>query len=154
MSVSGSLPPSAEAQAHHAAQLSGGPKSGGAWTGWVTFAAAVLVLLGTMNMFQGFLALFDEGYFVARSDQLVLVNYDVWGVVLLLWGGLLMLVGLGLTGGRSWARWLAALAVMVNVIAQIGFLPAFPLLSVVLITLDVIVLYALTVRWNEAQQGY
>ena len=64
MSMRESMPPSDEARAAHMEQLR---RTGGAtaWSGWVTFAALVLVLLGAMHGFQGFLALFDEGYFVA-----------------------------------------------------------------------------------------
>ena len=125
----------------------------GAWAGWITFAAVVLVLLGCMHVFQGFLALLDDGYFAAKSDQLVLVNYDAWGAILLLWGGVLLLVGAALNARRGWARVLATIIVMVDVIVQLGFFPSQPLLSVVLITLDVIVLFALTARWHEAQMG-
>jgi hypothetical protein len=69
------------------------------------------------------------------------------------WGVLLLAVGSALYTGRGWARWFAVLAVMVNVIAQVGFLPAHPFLSVTLIALDMVVLYALTVRWSQARQG-
>ena len=66
------------------------------WEGWVTFGALVLVMLGCINAFQGLLALFDEGYFVAQGSELVLVNYDAWGAILILWGITLLLVGAGL----------------------------------------------------------
>jgi hypothetical protein len=123
------------------------------WSGWVTFAALMLVLLGAMNGFQGFLALFDDGYFVAPGDDLVLISYNAWGAVLLLWGGILMLVGAGLNARRGWARWTAIVVVMLDVILQIGFLPSFPLLATALIALDIIVVYALTARWDEAAAG-
>jgi hypothetical protein len=132
-------------------QETGGGAS--AWSGWVTFAALVLVLLGCLNGFQGFLALFDDGYFVARSDQLVLVSYDAWGAVLLVWGAILMIVGAGLNARRGWARWAAILVVIVDAILQVGFLPSMPLLATALIALDVVVLFALTARWDEAQAG-
>ena len=153
MSLSSQLPPSQEAYLRHMAEHDAeAPHS--AWTGWITFAAAVLVLIGLMNMFRGLLALFDEGYFIADAKQLVLVNYDVWGVFLMLWGAFMVIVGGALSAGRGWARWTAGLVVMIDVIGQIGFLPAYPFASVVLIGLDVVVLYALTVRWDEAQRTY
>jgi hypothetical protein len=73
--------------------------------------------------------------------------------VLLIWGITLMIVGAGLNARRSWARWAAILVVMLDVILQIGFMPSFPLLATALIALDVIVLFALTARWDEAQAG-
>ena len=146
------MPPSDEARAAHMAQLR---ETGGTtvWDGWVTFAALMLVLLGALNGFQGFLALFDDGYFVARSDQLVLISYEAWGDVLLVWGATLMIVGAGLNARRGWARWAAIVVVIVDAIFQVGFLPSMPLLATALIALDVVVLYALTARWAEAQAG-
>jgi hypothetical protein len=152
MATRGSLPPSEAARIHHMSQLEeyGGPS--GAWAGWVTFASAVMVLLGCLNGFQGFLAMFDEGYFAARGDQLVLVSYDAWGAILLAWGAILLLVGAALGARRGWARWLAVLIVGVDAIIQVGFFPSAPLLAVTLIGLDVVVLFALTARWDEASR--
>jgi hypothetical protein len=153
MATGGSVPPSEEARIHHMSNLESSGEPAGTWAGWVTFASAVLVLLGCMHGFQGFLAMVDEGYFVARGEELVLVSYDAWGAILVLWGAVLLVVGAGLNARRSWARWLAAIVVMVDVIVQVGFFPSSPLLSLILITLDVVVLYALTVRWDEARLG-
>ena len=38
----------------------------------------------------------------------------------------------------------------VNAIAQVGFLTANPILSLIVIALDVIVIYQLTARWQTA----
>jgi uncharacterized membrane protein (DUF2068 family) len=131
---------------------SGGTRPSDAWAGWVVFAAVILTLLGTLHAIQGFLALFDDGYFVARgAEQLVLIEYSAWGVVLLIWGLLQIAAGLGLAQGKSWARWFAIVVVFVDVILQIGFLPAYPIWSAILITLDVVVIFALTARWSEAR---
>ena len=125
----------------------------GTWAGWVTFASIVMVLLGCLNAFQGFLALFDEGYFAVRGEQLVLVSYEAWGAILLVWAAVLLLVGAALNARRGWARWMAVLIVMVDAIIQVGFFPSAPLLAVTLIALDVVVLFALTARWDEARLG-
>jgi len=138
---------------HHMQQLAPSGGSEGTWARWVTFASVVLVLLGCLNGLQGFFAMLDEGYYVARGEELALVSYDAWGAVLILWGIVLLVVGAALNARRGWARWTAALVVMLDVIIQVGFFPSSPLLSLILITLDVIVLYALTVRWDEARLG-
>jgi hypothetical protein len=150
------LPPSEEARIHHMSALEEEhhvPGRPDPWSGWVTFAALVLVMLGSVNAFQGLLALLDEGYFVAQGKELVLVGYDAWGTVLIIWGIVLLIVGAGLNARREWARWAAIVVVMLDVILQVGFLPSSPLLALFLITLDVIVIYALTARWEEARTG-
>jgi hypothetical protein len=70
--------------------------------------------------------------------------------ILMLWGVLLVLAGLGLLGGQGWARWFAIFVVAVNFFAQLGFLgnSNYPLWA---LTLNVIALYALTARWSESE---
>lgn len=123
-----------------------------AWAGWITFAAVILTLIGTLNVIQGFIALFDDGFFIVpREDDLLLVDFTAWGVIMLGWGLLLIAAGLAVAAGRGWARWFAVAVVFVNVIAQIGFLSAYPIWSAIMILLDILVLFALTARWQEAQ---
>ena len=148
MATRGTLPPSDEARVHHMANLP--PDAYGASAGWVTFAASVLMLLGSVHIFEGFVALFDTGYFAVSGDELFLMSYDAWGILLMSWGAALIIIGAGLQAHRGWARWLAIAGVMLNVVVQVGFFPTLPLLSLTLIALDVTVLYALTARWAQA----
>src|SRR5688572_23795661 len=86
MATRGSVPPSDQARLHHMSQLEPSGGSEGTWGRWVTFAATVLVLLGCLNGLQGFLAMLDDGYYVAQGRELALVSYDAWGAILVLWG--------------------------------------------------------------------
>ncbi|WP_406281941.1 hypothetical protein [Embleya sp. NBC_00896] len=124
-----------------------------AWTGWVAFAACTMLVLGVLNLFQGFAALFEDGYFVTSAGNLLVWDFTTWGVILLIFGGLQLLVGGGLLAGATWARVVGAILVMLNMIGQIGFLAAHPAWSSIVIGLDLVVLYALTAKWSVAQ-GY
>ena len=122
------------------------------WAGWITFAAVILTLIGALNIFQGVIALFDDGYFIVPSeDDLLLVDFTAWGVIMLVWGALLVAAGVAVAAGRGWARWFAVVLACVNVVVQIGFLSAYPIWSAILILLDVLVIFALTARWDEAR---
>ena len=149
MATRGSMPPSQEARIHHMSNLPDAPQQG-AWAGWVTFAAFVLMLLGCVHVFEGFVALFDTGYFAVSGNEVFLMSYDAWGALLLAWGAALILIGGGLHARRGWARWMAIVGVMVNVVFQAGFFNTQPLLALTLIALDVTVLFALTARWDQA----
>src|SRR4051812_41921834 len=148
------MPPSEQARVHHMSNLPDAQHGGGAWAGWVNFGAITMILLGCLNGFQGFLALLDDGYFVAARDDIFLMSYDAWGALLAVWGGVLIVLGAALYARKGWARVLAILVVLIDVIVQFGFFPSFPLLSLLLIALDMTVLYALTVRWEDASRGY
>ena len=123
-------------------------------SGWVLFGGAVLFIIAGFNLIQGFVALFkEEVYLVPGSDLVVTTDYTAWGVALLIWGGIMMLAALGLFAGKEWARWFAIIVVAINLIGQFAFFSAFPLWSLVVIGLDLAILWALTVRWQEAKAG-
>jgi hypothetical protein len=120
--------------------------------GWIGFAAIMLLVVGSIDFFQGLIALFEDEYFVVTGSGFLVVDLTAWGWVMLIWGVLLVLGGLGLASGQSWARWFAIVVVSLNFIAQLGFLgnSQYPLWSLTGVALSVIVLYALTARWSES----
>ena len=63
--------------------------------------------------------------------------------------------GLRLIGGQSWARWFTIVVVALNIFAQLGFLgnSQYPLWALTALTLNIIVLYALTARWDESNMS-
>lgn len=125
-----------------------------AWTGWVVFASIMLAVVGLINLVQGLTALFSENYFVVQSsDQLLIGDFTTWGIVMLIWGGAQVAAGMGLNSGHGYARILAITIAGVSILVQTVFLAAFPLWSLMIIALDVIIIFALTARWDEARSG-
>ena len=45
------------------------------WVGWVAFAGIMLIMLGIFQAIEGFVAIFDDGYYLVRPNGLV-VNVD------------------------------------------------------------------------------
>jgi len=132
----------------------GSSEVSGRWTGWVVFASIMLTVVGGINIIQGLAALFDESIFVVRSgDQLLIADFDTWGVALLVFGAAQAGAGLGLNSGHGWARIVAIVVACISILGQTLFLSAYPIWSVMIIAIDVIVIYALTVRWAEARGG-
>ena len=115
------------------------------------FAAVILTLLGTLNMFQGFVALFDDGFFVAQTRTSCCSSTTAPGAWSCSLGPAARRGGARSRSRTSWARWFAVLVAFINVIAQIGFLSAYPIWSAIMILLDILVIFALTARWDEAR---
>jgi hypothetical protein len=136
----------------HETETSSYTRGSTGWAGWVVFAATMLVLIGCLHMIQGLVALFDEGVTVtARKEDLVLVDIDVWGGIMLVWGLLLAGTGAALAYGSGFARVFSIFLAFVSVILQIGFLSAYPIWSTIVIAMNIFVIFALTARWQEAR---
>ena len=73
---------------------------------------------------------------------------------MLIWGIVLALVGFALLNGASWARWVSILLVSVNVFGQLGFLGNTndQVWLLITLTFNIIILYALIVRWHESER--
>src|SRR4051794_8275837 len=125
-----------------------------AWVGWVWFAAFAILVAGFLNLVSGFVAVFSPKTVVSWTpDGVAVVDVSTWGWVQLVLGVLLVLVGFALFSGRGWARLLAIILVVVNLVAQFVSLPITPWWSMVAIGIDVLVLWALTVHGDEVARA-
>jgi hypothetical protein len=120
------------------------------WTGWVGFAGIIMVLVGTFGAIEGLVGIFKDEYFVVtKNDLLVSVDYTAWGWTHLILGIVIVAAGFGVLVGQLWARAVGILLAMVSAIVNIAFLAAYPIWSTIVITLDVIVIWALAVHGRE-----
>ena len=122
--------------------------------GWIGFAGLVILIIGGLDVFQGLIALLEDNYFVVSRSGYLAVDLTAWGWGLVIWGALLILTGLALIRGRTWARWVTLVLVTVNIFGILGFLgnTQNPIWALTVLTLNVIVLYALTARWTESKR--
>jgi hypothetical protein len=121
------------------------------WSGWILFAGIMMLLIGAFNVLQGLAAIFSDGYYQVSEGELLVWDFTSWGVIMLVWGAALLLAGYGLVVGRPWARWAGIVVAGVNAVVQAAFLAAFPLWSLIVIGMCVLVIFALAARWDEAQ---
>ena len=126
---------------------------GGSWRGWVLFAGWMMVLVGTLDFFQGLIAVIRDEYYVLTANQIVVFDLTTWGWITLVWGLVVVLAGLGILAGAGWARWFAIVVGSLNFIVELGFVGSarYPLSALTVLALTVVVLYALIVRWDEAR---
>jgi hypothetical protein len=71
----------------------------------------------------------------------------------LLVGALMVVAGIALYGASTWARRVAIVLVILNLISQFVSLPITPWWSLVVIALDVVILWALTVHGDEVERN-
>ncbi len=122
-----------------------------AWTGWVIFAGILLLVAGGINGLQGLLALIEGDKAVVARNKLYVVDLTGWGWTTMIFGLLLLVVGIGLLLAQTWARISAIVVVALYAIGQVFWIGAYPIWSILMIALSTVVLYALTARWSGAR---
>ena len=122
------------------------------WVGWILFAAIMLMMVGTFNAIDGLVAIFKDDFTLVSPRGTALV-FDVtgWGWIHLIFGILQVLIGLALFSGKLWARISAIILAVLNAISQLTFLPVYPIWSIIIIAVDVLIIWALTVHGEEAE---
>jgi hypothetical protein len=126
-----------------------------AWTGWVAFAAMIMFLLGSFQAVQGLVAIFDDGYYHTTESGLVIdVDYTAWGWAHLLLGVLIFISGLGVLAGNLAARTVAVGLAGLSALGNLLFIEAYPIWSVLIITIDLLVIFALTVHGRELRSSH
>ena len=124
------------------------------WAGWIRLAAILMLIIGALDFFEGLIAIIRDDYYVVRPDQIVVFDLTTWGWITLLWSIVLAVIGFALLAAATWARWAAIVVVSLNFINQLGFLGSsqYPLWALTVLALNVVVLYALVVRWDDASE--
>ena len=120
------------------------------WAAWVVFGGVMLILVGIFHMVQGLVALLNDDFYLVGKNGLVL-NFDftTWGWTHLVLGILVGLTGVGLLAGNTAARVVGVVLAVLSALVNLVFIAAYPVWSVLVIALDVIVIYAIIVHGRE-----
>jgi hypothetical protein len=120
---------------------------------WVSFAGMMMVLLGSFHVIQGLVALFrDDVYVVGRHGLIIDISYTAWGWVHVVWGAFAILTAFCLLVGQTWARAVGVVVAFVSALASVTFLPAYPVWSILIIVLDIVVIWAIVVHGGELKK--
>jgi len=125
------------------------PPAGGDLSTWIAFAGVMMVILGALDVFWGLAAILNDEVVVVGGQGTLIFDITTWGWVQLLLGALVGLTGLGLLVGNELARVLGIFLLAINAVLQIVWFPAAPLWAFLMIVLDVVIIYQLTVNWTE-----
>lgn len=119
------------------------------WAGWAAFAGILSVLVGTFQAIAGIVALFKDEVVFFGVKNIWLLDLTTWGWVHLVGGLLLILVGYGILTGQTWARVIGVILAGLSAVLNFAWLPVYPVWSLVVIVVDVLVIYALVVHGDE-----
>jgi hypothetical protein len=127
--------------------------AGGENSGWIAFAGAMLLILGSLDAMWGLAAILNDEVVVVGGHGALIFDITAWGWVQLILGAVLVLTGLGLITGNQVARVAGIFFLAINTVLQIVWFPAAPLWAFLMIILDVVIIYQLTANWTESEAG-
>jgi hypothetical protein len=108
----------------------------------------MMFLLGSLDAFWGLAGILNDDVVVVGGQGSLILDITTWGWVHLILGSLVALTGVGLIMGNTAARVAGIAFVTINAISQIVWFPAAPLWAFLMIILDTIILYQLTMNWS------
>ena len=117
--------------------------------GFIMFAAIMMIMVGVFQALQGLVGIFENEFYVPTRNYLLQFDATTWGWTHLLLGLLIAFAGYGLLSGKTWARTVAIFLAVLSAIANFAFIPYYPFWSLLIITLDIFVIWAIAARGGE-----
>jgi hypothetical protein len=119
-------------------------RRGSPWaSGPIMVAGAIMVIAGIWQIFIGTTLLVHDKIYVGTPRYLYEFDLTVWGWIQLLTGVLSVAVGYAALRALMWARVLGIGLAAFSMLMQFMFLPHYPIWSLLVIALDVVVVYGL-----------
>jgi hypothetical protein len=125
------------------------PPVGGQRSTWIAFAGVMMIILGCLDAIWGLAAIVNDEVVVVGGHGALIFDLTTWGWIQLIIGIVVGLTGLGLLTGNQAARLTAIFLLAINAVLQVVWFPAAPLWAFLMIILDVVIIYQLTVNWSE-----
>ncbi|HPE11680.1 MAG: hypothetical protein H6524_11970 [Actinobacteria bacterium] len=123
------------------------------WTGWVVFAGVMMIMGGILWAIVGLVALFNSDWVVFGKEGALWIDVTGWGWIHLILGLLMTLAGFLVIQGNMFGRTVAVILAMLSIVINFVWLPVYPIWSIVIITIDIFILYAVMVHGRELKDA-
>jgi hypothetical protein len=110
-----------------------------------------MVMIGVFPFFQGLAAVIQESFY-AVPNYAHKVDVTAWGWIHMLLGILVAVAGIYLFVGKLWERTIAIILALLSAVANIYVISYYPVWSILIIALDVIVISAVAWHGRNLQQ--
>jgi len=120
--------------------------------GFILFAAIMMLMVGVFQALQGLIAIFENEFYVATRNYLFEFDATTWGWIHLVIGLLVAFAGWGLLSGRTWAQSVAIALAVLSAISNFLFIPYYPFWSLLIITLNIFVIWAVAAHGGDLRE--
>jgi hypothetical protein len=110
--------------------------------GLVTFAGVMIMIAAVLNTLYGIAAI-DSANFFIDDARYVFGDLNTWGWFLVALGVVQAFAAFAIWRGAAWGRWFGVVCASANVILQMLWIPAYPVLAMTILALDIAVIYGL-----------
>ena len=118
-------------------------------TGLIVFVAVAMIMIGFFQAFQGLVALFNDDFYVVGQKWIFEFDLTTWGWIHLLVGVLVLVAGFFVFNGAVWARAVGIAVAALSAVLNFMWLPYYPIWSLIIIALDVLVIWALAAHGRD-----
>jgi hypothetical protein len=119
--------------------------------GWLLFAATMLGLAGVLSIIDGIVGLSKSSFYTANAHY-VFSDLRTWAWITLIIGVLLIVAAMGVFSGSGFARWFGIFIAGLNLIGHFSSVQAYPFWALIVITLDILIIYALAVYGGKQME--
>jgi len=118
--------------------------------GWGVFAGTLFLLVGIFNVIDGFVAIQDSHYLV---NDLIFGSLHSWGWTIFILGIIQFIIGVAVISGQAWAMYVGIVSAVLDAIGQLLFLRTYPVWSIIIIAVDIIIIYGLATFARAVESG-
>ena len=119
-----------------------GREASGWAVGLILFAAIMMIMTGVFQAVEVLVAIFQNEFYVTTRNYIFQFDATTWGWIHLVLGLIVAFAGWGLLSGRTWARTVAIVLAVLSATANFLFVPYYPFWSLLIITLNIFVIWA------------
>jgi hypothetical protein len=117
-----------------------------AGAGWVMFAGFILITVGFFQAFAGLVGILKDEVLVVTPDYVAQLSATTWGWVHMIIGLIVLAAGFGIFSGNILARTVGVFAALGSMVAMFLWLPWYPVWAIIIISMDIAIIWALTVH--------
>jgi hypothetical protein len=119
-------------------------------SGWVTFAAVLFLIAGTLDVIYGIAAIGDSSFLV-RDTRYVFSDLNTWGWITVVLGLLQVLAAGSLWRGGLFGRVMGVGAAAISAIGALLSIPAYPFWSLAIFALDIVIIHQVCAHGREGR---
>ncbi|MDH2415559.1 hypothetical protein [Nocardioides sp. CER19] len=121
--------------------------------GLTLFAGITLATVSVFQILNGIAALAKDTIFVRGINYAYEIDLTTWGWVHLVLGLIALGTGVGLVMAQGWAYVVGIIIAVISAVANFAFIPQYPLWSIIIITFNGFVIWALCATMSSDRRA-